>query len=198
MKTRILLLASVLALMLVASGPVWADGAKGVKVSPLTPKPDEAITVNGEVLGPNSNVEVRIIGSGVDEKLGEAQADAEGDFTKEFRLPADLKPGTYQIQATGEETATTQITVREGPAGSAAREEQPSDEAAIDEAGADEGAAAEEEDAAGKDAAAEEGEMGSEPVIEQRPLGQSIGLVALFGVLAALGLFFAQRPIHKA
>lgn len=34
-------------------------------------------------------------------------------------------------------------------------------------------------------------------MIETRPLGQSIGLVALFGVVAALGLFFAHRPVRK-
>lgn len=180
----VLVLLMVLAL---APGVALADGAKGVKVSPLTPKPDETITVNGEVLGPNSNVEVRIIGSGVDEKLGEAKADAEGDFTKEFRLPADLQPGTYQVKATGEETATTQITVQEGPAGSAAQKEQPSNKAASKE-----GASAGKKEAA----AGEPGMEQQSPPIRQRPLGQSIGLVALFGVLAALGLFFANRPIR--
>jgi hypothetical protein len=212
MKTRIFVLASMLALMLVAGAPALADGVTGVTVSPLTPKPDETITVNGEVLGPNSQVEVRLIGSGVDEKLGEAQADETGDFTKEFRLPANLKPGTYQIQAAGAETATTQITVQEGPAGSAVQEEQASEPAAEDEseaahdeeaaaeeeqqAGADEQAAADEQAVGEEDAAAQQ-EMGAEPVIETRPLGQSIGLVALFGVLAALGLLFAHMPVRR-
>lgn len=166
MKIRILLLASVLALTLLAlvSGPALADGAKGVKVSPLTPKPDETITVNGELLGPNSEVEVRVVGDGVDVDLGEVKADEEGDFTREFRLPADLQPGTYQLTATGKESATTQITVSGAPG-----------------AGSEEG-----------------GAMGAEPVIETRPLGQSIALVALFGVLAALGLFFAHMPVRRS
>lgn len=206
MKTRIFVLAGMLALMLVAGAPALADGVTGVTVSPLTPKPDETITVNGEVLGPNSQVEVRLIGSGVYEKLGEAQADETGDFTKEFRLPADLKPGTYQVQAAGAETATTQITVQEGPAGSAVQEEQASEPAAEgdSEAAHDEEAAAEEgqkagadEQAAGEEDAAAQEEMGAEPVIETRPLGQSIGLVALFGMLAALGLLFAHMPVRR-
>lgn len=170
MKTRILLLASVLALTLLAlaSGPALADGAKGVTVSPLTPKPDQTITVNGELLGPNSEVEVRVVGNGMDEDLGEVKADKEGDFTEKFRLPADLKPGTYQITATGEESATTQITISGAPAG-----------------GSENGGGG------------EPGAMGKEPVIKTRPLGQSIGLVALFGALAALGLFFANMPVRK-
>lgn len=184
----VLVLLMVLAL---APGVALAHGDTSVAVQPLTPRPDQVITVKGEALGPKSEVEVRIVGNGADVDLGEVKADEEGDFSKEFRLPADLKPGTYQVKAIGEESATTQITVQEGPAGSAAREEQPSDEAVPnEEAGADEGAT--------EEGAAEEGAMGPEPVIEQRPLGQSIGLVALFGALAALGLFFAHRPIHKA
>jgi hypothetical protein len=169
MKTRISL-AGALMLMLVSlvAGPVLADGAKGVTVSPLTPKPDQVITVNGELLGPNSVVEVLLIGNGETVDLGEVKANEEGDFTQGFRLPADLRPGTYQLKATGKESATTQITVTGAPAGGVSEE------------------------------GAEAGGMGAEPVIEQRPLGQSIGLVALFGVLAALGLFFARMPVRKA
>ena len=166
MKTRILM-GSLLALMFLALavGPALADGVKGVTVSPLSPQPDETITVNGDLLGPNSEVEVRVIGNGVDEDLGEVKADDEGDFTQEFRLSADLKPGTYQLTATGKESATTQITVSGTPGG----------------AGSGEGG----------------GAMGTEPVIETRPTGQSIGLVALFGVLAAMGLFFAYLPVRR-
>lgn len=166
MKTRTLM-TLVLAMMLLtlAPGLALADGAKGVTVSPLSPRPDETITVNGELLGPNSEVEVLVIGDGETADLGEVKANAEGDFTQEFRLPADLKPGNYQVEATGKESATTQITVSGAPGG----------------AGSEEG----------------NGEMGAEPVIETRPLGQSIGLVALFGVVAALGLFFAYMPVRK-
>jgi hypothetical protein len=170
MKTRIPLVSVLaLAVLVLVAAPALADGAKGVTVSPLTPKPDQVITVNGELLGPNSQVEVLLIGNGETVDLGEVKADGEGDFTQEFRLPADLRPGTYQLKATGEESATTQITIAGAPAGGA---------------GSGEGS--------------EVGGMGSEPVIEQRPLGQSIGLVALFGVLAAVGLYFANRPVRKA
>jgi len=176
MKTRILT-GGLLALMLLALAPALAlaDGATGVAVSPLTAEPDQTITVKGEVLGPNTEVEVRVVGNGEDVDLGEVQTNAEGDFTQEFRLPADLQPGTYQVRAIGEETATTTITVAGAPGGGAAPEE------AAGGAGGEEGGAA----------------MGAEPVIETRPLGQSIALVALFGVLAALGLFFAYLPTRQ-
>ena len=163
MKSRILAVALlVLALLALTPGLALADGVKGVTVSPLSPKPDEPITVNGELLGPNSEVEVLVIGNGETVDLGEVKADAEGDFTQEFRLPADLKPGNYQVKATGEESATTQISVSGAPG-------------------------------AGPES---DGTMGAETVIEARPLGQSMGLVALFGVLAALGLFFAHLPVR--
>ncbi len=163
MKTRILVLGTlILALLALAPGLALADGgSKGVTVSPLAPAPDETITVEGELLGPNSEVEVLLIGNGETVDLGEVQADEEGDFTQEFRLPADLAPGTYQVEATGDESATTQITVS-GASGS------------------EPGGAAQEE-----------------PVIETRPLGQSIGLVALFGVLVAGGLILARSGTKR-
>ena len=95
-------------------GVALAHGGKGVAVQPLTPKPGEVITVTGQglsALGAKSQVEVRIIGTGVDIDLGEVEAGADADFTAQFRVPADLKPGTYQLQAKGTETATTEITV---------------------------------------------------------------------------------------
>jgi hypothetical protein len=124
MRGRILIVSTLgLALLALAPGLALAHGEKGVTVKPLTARADQIVTVNGELLGPDSEVEVRIIGSGMDERLGEAQASEEGDFTKEFRLPPDLEPGSYQIRATGKESATTQITVTGGPAGTGKGEE---------------------------------------------------------------------------
>jgi hypothetical protein len=95
MKTRISL-AGALMLMLVSlvAGPVLADGAKGVTVSPLTPKPDQVITVNGELLGPNSVVEVLLIGNGETVDLGEVKANEEGTSHRGFacRPTSDREP----------------------------------------------------------------------------------------------------------
>lgn len=93
------------------SGSVLADGATGGAVQPLAPKPGDIIKVKGEVLGANRQVEVRIIGTNVDIDLGEVATNDEGDFTAEFRVPEDLAAGNYQVQAKGDETATTTITV---------------------------------------------------------------------------------------
>ncbi len=139
-----------------------ADGAKGVAVQPLTPKAGDVITVKGDLLGPNSTVEVRVIGMGVDIDLGEVDADANGDFSAQFRLPEDLKPGTYQVRATGAESATTSITVL-GIGGGAAGE----------------------------------GAMGAAPVLKERPLGESLLLVAVFGAVSAIGLVIARTAREK-
>jgi hypothetical protein len=155
-----------LALLALAPGLALAHGDEtGVTVQPLTPKPDEVITVKGELLGPKSEVKVMLTGNGMDKDLGGVKANAEGDFTEKFRLPADLKPGTYQLKATGKKSATTQITVSGAPSGGSEK--------------------------------ASSGAMGQEPVIKTRPLGQSIGLVALFGVLAIAGIFFAHMPMRR-
>lgn len=164
--TRIALALLLSALFGLGGSVALAHGGKGVTVQPLTPKPGDVITVNGEGLGTEgakSQVEVRIIGTGVDIDLGEAQAGDDGDFTAQFRVPADLKPGTYQVQAKGAETATVEITVM-----AAAAAEQPAAPAAP--------------------------AMAVEPAspVRERPLWETISLVALFGALAGLGLFFAR------
>src|SRR5262249_59159025 len=120
--------------------------------------------------GAKSQVEVRIIGMGVDIDLGEAEAGDDGDFRAQFRVPSDLKPGSYQLQAKGAETATIEITVVV-----ASSAEQPA------------AAAAEPPAAAAAPAM-------SEVPVRERPLWETIGLVALFGVLAGLGLVFARPP----
>ena len=152
-------LLAVIALATFSAGVALADGGKGVAVQPLTPKPGDVITVKGDLLGPNSTVEVRIIGTGIDIDLGEVQADGEGDFEAQFRVPADLAPGNYQLQATGAESATTTITVLA---------------------------------AGGAESAAAMSPAMMEVPVRERPLWETIGLVALFGVLAGLGLFFAR------
>lgn len=160
---RIVSLFTVTALITVfifASGSALADGATGVAVQPLAPKPGDIIKVKGEVLGANRTVEVRIIGTNVNIDLGEVQTNAEGDFTAEFRVPENLTAGNYQVQAKGEQTATTTITVVTAGAAQPDPMSQPA------------------------------------PELRQRSLGESIGLIALFGVLAAAGIVFARTARH--
>jgi type 1 fimbria pilin len=150
------------ALLIFTGGTALADGATGVAVQPLTPQPGGIITVKGEVLGPNREVEVRIIGTNVNIDLGEVETDAEGDFTAEFHVPEDLLAGTYQVQVTGDATATTTITVIAPGTVQADPMSQ------------------------------------SAPELRQRPLGESIILVTIFGVLAAAGIFLAQTANRRS
>ncbi len=107
-------------LLLFSTGTAFAAGSNAIVVSPIIPKAGDTITVTGVQLGGNSSVEIRVIGSGVDLDLGETKADNAGGFTAAFRLPVDLKPGSYQVRATGADSATTQITVVGGSAESPA------------------------------------------------------------------------------
>lgn len=115
-SARSIVLLVTIALLAIGAPGALADGARGVVVKPLTAKPGDTITVKGDQLGAGSTVEVRVIGAGTDIDLGEVKADAEGDFSAEFRLPADLPPGTYTVKATGTESATTQLTIVGGAA----------------------------------------------------------------------------------
>lgn len=163
-RLRIAIVISVIITTLVTTTDAQADGGRGVTVQPLTPGAGDVITVTGDLLGPNSEVEVLLIGMGVEIDLGEVQADAEGDFSAEFQLPDDLTPGTYVVEATGDESASTQITISGG-------------------------------------GTTMPGTMQEEPVLRERSLGESIALVTLFGVIAALGILFARftrRPHDPA
>ena len=161
--TRLGTVGMVIMALMLGNGVALADGATGVAAQPLTPKPGEVINVSGDLLGPNSTVEVRLSGLGADIDLGEVVADAEGDFTAQFRLPDSVTPGTYQLRATGDESATTEITVLGG-------------------------------------GSAESAAMAAEPELRQRPLSETVPLIALFGVLAGLGIFFARftRKPHES
>ena len=157
---RFRLLATALALgaLLLASGVARADGGKGVVVSPLNPKAGDEIIVKADAVGADTEVEVRLVGQGVDLDLGEFKTNDEGDFTAKLRLPTDLALGTYQVRVVGPEPVATSIRVI---------------------------ATSEADRAVAQPTAAE-------LPVRERPLGETIGLVALFGVLAGLGLFFAQ------
>lgn len=157
-RFRVLAIALALGALLLTSGAARADGGKGVVVSPLNPKPGDEITVKADRVGADTEVEVRLVGRGVDLDLGEFKSDDEGDFTARLRLPTDLAPGTYQVRVVGPEPVATSISVvAAGGAGTSTA--QP---------------------------------MAAESPVRERPLGETIGLVALFGGLAGLGLFFAQ------
>jgi hypothetical protein len=148
-------------------GVVLAHG-QSVGVDPASAKPGDTIALKGRDLGVDRAVKVKIVGTGVERELGEAQTDDDGAFTAQYKVPADLMPGPYQIQAEGKETATTDFAVLAAGGAGDQMAGQTSGEAA-------------------PAAPAQPGMP-----VRERPLSETAGLVALFGVLAGLGLFFAQ------
>ncbi len=177
---RIAVFAAVLALGLVAvlGGTALAHGDKTVAVTPLSPKAGETITVKGGGLGENRDIGIRLVGQGTDLDLGELQAADDGDFEGELQLSADVKPGTYLIRAVGDDTLETQVSIAPGAAGSSAQVTTTQSTTA-------------------SFMAAETAESA-----KQRPFGEAAILVAVFGVIGALGLLFARtarrEPASKA
>ena len=128
---RVALLAATLlassALLTFTAGLAMAHGGKEVAVQPPTARPGETITVKGEGLGESRDIEIRIVGTGVNIDLGEFEANAEGEFSAEVTVPTDLKAGTYQVKAIGQESETAELTLL--AAGSSAAAAAPMQEA---------------------------------------------------------------------
>lgn len=111
---HIALLATFVSLMVIAAAggsTAWADSHPRISIDPRTAAPGDVITVTGAALGAGSTVEVRLLGADVDIILGETQADDSGGFAAQFQIPDGLTPGAYTVQATGAETASTDLTV---------------------------------------------------------------------------------------
>lgn len=142
-----------------------AHGDTSVSVTPISPKTGEEVTIKGEKLSVNATVMIELTGNNATINLGEAKSDQDGNFTSKFKIPADMKAGTYKLKASADDdTATTELTVLAGSASNTTT-------------ASTEGTAA--------------------PILE-RPLWETILLVAFFGVLAGAGIFFAQIRNRKA
>ena len=178
---RIATFATILAIAVVSllGSTALAHGVKEVAVAPLSPTAGEPITIKGGGLGEGRDIEIRIVGQGADIDLGEVQADDEGEFNGQLRVPASLKPGIYQIRAIGEETLDMQVTI--APAAAADTPAQ----ANLSQSSSASSMAPQVAETA-----------------QQRPFGEAAVLVAIFGVIAALGIFFAwtarRQPQRKA
>lgn len=169
------LAALVVAALLLSSGAVALAHGESITVQPTTAEPGDTITVTAEDLGAERTVELKLAGSGVEIVLGQVQTDEDGGFTKTYTLPADLRPGQYVIATTGEEdeAITADLTITAAAA------------------------------AEGTTGAVTSGTVTSavfQP--RERPFGQVLALVVVFGVLSGLGLFLARfggasRPPRK-
>lgn len=146
---------AVLSLVGAGRGVALAQGGPIVIVQPLMPKPGDVITVKGENLGPGSTVQIRIVGPSVSIDLGKVQADSQGNFTAQFRVPVTLAEGIYQLQANGAQSAAATLDITTS-------------------------------------AVQGSGTQTTQGAVRQRPLGETIGLIVLFIVVAGLGLLFAR------
>ena len=161
-------IALLLGAYLASAGAAAAHGDKEVVVTPLTPHPGEQITVKGGGLGVGT-VEIRLVGSGVNLVLGQIKTEDDGDFEAQFTCPANLIPGSYQVQAQGPTDAASIALTVVAPAGAT-------------EAGT----------AMNSMAANAPMNTPVAPPVRDRPLGEVLGLIVLFGLISAVGLFFAR------
>lgn len=152
-----------------------ADSGPEVTIKPLNPKAGQEVTISGDDLGANSKVEVRLVGRNVDLDLGDFQADGNGGFTANVTLPPTLAAGTYQLKASGGESASIQLTLAAASTdikGAVAQQADPTI-------------------AGDKQMGATPSETA--PALKERPLSEVLIAVLIFGVLAGLGIFFGQR-----
>lgn len=161
-----------LLVLAVAAVPAFADGGKKVAVKPLAPRAGDTVTVVGGGLGASRDIEIRLLapGLGVDVDLGELRSEDDGDFQGQLTLPAELRPGTYQLKAIGNETEATQVTLL-----AAAGAATPAGSATTDAMG-----------------------MEANPPLPVRPFGEAALLVAIFGALAGIGVFLARTAPREA
>lgn len=102
-RTRIVLVVALSALLLMAV-PAFAqyppeDAEAEVTVSTTTVAPGGTITVVGEDFLPGSQVNITLVET--TEVLGTVTVRADGTFSTNVTLPADLAPGTYTLRVSG-------------------------------------------------------------------------------------------------
>lgn len=75
-------------------------------------RPGGPIDIVGEDFEPNDVVRIELRKDGVEPiELGRVPVDSEGAFTQTLHVPADVRPGLYQLAADGKESATFDVTV---------------------------------------------------------------------------------------
>jgi hypothetical protein len=176
--TTLATLAAILALVTAATVGATQALAHGQSVAadPSSAAPGATISVKGEQLGGNRDVPVVLIGMGKEIPLGTARTTPQGAIDAQFSLPKDLAPGTYALRAKGKEDADTDFTVAAMPSMTSGQMGQVTTATTATTAA-------------------------PEIPVRARPVGELVGLIAVFGLLAGLGLFAAQatreRPDRK-
>ena len=85
-----------------------------LKIDKTTAVPGEVITVQGEGITANGEIQLTLKGILRDYSLGSLQGGEHGGFEKQFTLPSDIQPGSYILVASGDDTATVKLEVKLG------------------------------------------------------------------------------------
>ena len=88
----------------------YAHGAS-VKIAEATAAPGDVISVSGEGITANGEIQLTLQGILQDYSLGSTRGGDHGGFETDVTLPEDLPPGEYTLIAAGDEKATAKLTV---------------------------------------------------------------------------------------
>ena len=111
--------------------PALAHGGATLTVSPSVVAPGEAIRVEGEGVEPGEEFTITLEGMDRPVPLGTVLVGDDGDFHEEFTVPADIRPGPYQVRAVSAEgeTLTAELVISaDAPAPSTPSSVEPSAE----------------------------------------------------------------------
>ncbi len=87
------------------------SGEEQIQVEPAAVTAGETVVLAGSGLEPDSDRVLVLIGGNLAVELGTVKTDTEGMFAQELTIPAHLPSGSYELQAIGDETLTTPLTV---------------------------------------------------------------------------------------
>jgi hypothetical protein len=113
-------------LIFAAAGGAEAHGPS-LKIDETSLAPGGTLTVRGEGLASNGEIQLTLRGILRDYSLGSVEGDEHGRFETRLTLPGDLEPGAYTLVAAGDRKATAKLTVTkpEGSAGVESSEPAP-------------------------------------------------------------------------
>ncbi len=107
----------VLFCFLLVTATAYAGNETSLSVEPSSGKPAAGLIISGSGFAPGEENDVQMIIGHTPHGLGTGdqdviEADGEGNFVVESAIPAIADPGSYQIEATGNEGNTASHKVR--------------------------------------------------------------------------------------
>ncbi len=112
-------------LSFLAMAPQIQAHGPSLKIDKPAAAPGEEITIRGEGLTTNGEIQLTLQGILEDRSLGSVRGDEHGRFEKTLTLPSELSPGEYTVVAAGDEKATVKLTIRESEESAGSSEPAP-------------------------------------------------------------------------